>query len=268
MIDLGKKNLIGVQIDAVDYEAAVSRIIDAAKNGRRCTTTALAVHGVMTGALDSEHRHRLNQLDLVVPDGMPVRWGLNWLHGTKLPDRVYGPNLMLKVCAAAADQGVSIFLFGTDQETLDQLSAKLLEKFPKLKIAGVLPSKFRRLNAEEGEALAETIRKSGAEITFVGIGCPRQEVWAYEFGDKLQMPVFAVGAAFAFHAGTLAQAPSWMQNAGLEWAYRFMKEPKRLWRRYVYLNPAYLSMLALQFCKLKSFRVDATKPPSEPMIYG
>ncbi len=105
-------------------------------------------------------------------------------------------------------------------------------------------------------------------ITFVGIGCPRQEVWAYEYGDQLQMPILAVGAAFAFHAGALEQAPSWMQNRGLEWFYRLVKEPKRLWRRYLYLNPAYLSMVALQLVGLKKFAADKTKPPTDQMLYG
>lgn len=268
MIDLGKKNLIGVQIDAVDYEGAVARIMTAAHAKKRCTTTALAVHGVMTGALDACHRYRLNSLDLVVPDGMPVRWGLNLLHKSKLPDRVYGPNLMLKVCQAAAEQSVPIYLFGSDAATLELLSSNLLEKFPGLKIAGAQASQFRKLNEQESQEMLAKIRESGAGITFVGIGCPRQEVWAYEFGDQLQMPVLAVGAAFAFHAGTLSQAPAWVQNNGLEWLYRLTKEPKRLWRRYVYLNPAYLSMLALQMLGLKKYRLDSTVQPKEQMLYG
>ena len=268
MIDLGKRNLIGVRIDAIDYAGAVQRVMRAAEAGERCTATALAVHGVMTGALDPQHRYRLNHLDLVVPDGMPVRWGLNLLHRTALPDRVYGPNLMLRVCEAAAERGVPIYLFGCDEPTLQQLQDRLTQRFPKLRIAGSQPSKFRRLTPEEGDRLAAEIRGSGAGITFVGIGCPRQEVWAYEFGDRLQMPVLAVGAAFAFHAGTLPQAPRWMQNAGLEWLYRFCKEPRRLWRRYVYLNPAYVTLLALQLTGLRRPDSDRLTPPAEQMLYG
>jgi N-acetylglucosaminyldiphosphoundecaprenol N-acetyl-beta-D-mannosaminyltransferase len=268
MIDLGKHNLIGVQIDAVDYEGAVARIINAASDQRRCTTTALAVHGVMTGALDAQHRHRLNRLDLVVPDGMPVRWGLNLLHKTKLPDRVYGPNLMLKTCDAAAAKSIPIYLFGSDATTLAKLRDNLKAKYPNLIIAGAEPSQFRQLNKEESQQMIENIKASGAGITFVGIGCPRQEVWAYEFGDQLNMPVLAVGAAYSFHAGTLAQAPAWIQNNGLEWFYRFTKEPKRLWRRYVYLNPAYLTMLGLQLLGIKKFRLDSTIEPTDRMLYG
>ena len=268
MIDLGKKNLIGVQIDAVDYQGAVQRIMAAAGESRRCTATALAVHGVMTGALDAEHRHRLNQLDLVVPDGMPVRWGLNLLHRSSLPDRCYGPTLMLKVCEAAAEQNTPIYLFGTNDQTLKLLQENLLRKFPNLQIAGSEPSQFRRLSDIESQAMVERIRRSGAKILFVGIGCPRQEIWAYEFGDMLQMPIFAVGAAFDFHAGTLAQAPAWMQDYGLEWLFRLVNEPKRLWRRYLYLNPAYLTLLALQYFKLRRVPAEKTIAPTQRMLYG
>jgi exopolysaccharide biosynthesis WecB/TagA/CpsF family protein len=260
MIDHGKKNLLGIEIDAVDYEAATERFLTAASKSVRYNTTALAVHGVMTGVQDVVHRYRLNQFEMIVPDGMPVRWGLNLLYGTQLPDRVYGPNLMLKICEGAARRGLPIFLFGTDQKTLDLLQVRLKEKFPEILIAGAEPSKFRKLTDVESDDLARRIRESGAKLAFVGLGCPRQEVWAYEMGDRINMPVFAVGAAFPFHAGTLPQAPRWMQNGGLEWLYRLWSEPKRLWRRYVYLNPAYVFLLGLQCARLKSFHGEKDVP--------
>jgi len=268
MIDLGKKNLLGVHIDAVDYDAAVNRFIEAAKASERLTVTALAVHGVMTGALDEVHRHRLNSLDMVVPDGMPVRWAVNLLHGTGLPDRVYGPNLMLKVCEAAAAHSIPLYFFGTQRETLDKLIENLKAKFPNIAIAGSEPSQFRKLNDDEYEALSQRIKSSGAKITFVGLGCPRQEIWAYELGDELRMPVFAVGAAFPFHAGTLPQAPLWMQNYGLEWLFRFLSEPRRLWKRYAYLNPAYLILVSLQLLKLRTVDPSKTKAPTQEERFG
>jgi exopolysaccharide biosynthesis WecB/TagA/CpsF family protein len=268
MIDQGKKSILGVDIDALDYEAATERFLDAAARSVRYNTTALAVHGVMTGVLDREHRYRLNQFEMVVPDGMPVRWGLNWLHGTKLPDRVYGPTLMLKICRGAAARGLPIFLFGSDSKTLDLLQVRLKEAFPELQIAGAEPSRFRKLTDEESDDLAVRIRESGAKMTFVGLGCPRQEIWAYEMGERLGMPVFAVGAAFPFHAGTLSQAPDWMQNAGLEWLFRLLCEPKRLWRRYIYLNPAYVTLLILQRLRLKSFSSNDLPRPSTRENFG
>lgn len=268
MIDHGKKNIIGVNVTAIDYESAVAKITDAARNRRPFGVSALAVHGVMTGVMDNRHRHRLNALELIVPDGQPVRWALNMLHGCKLKDRVYGPNLMLETCRAAAQSGLSIFLFGGKQELLDTLESELLKKFPDLKIAGKLASKFRTVSLDEKQEIVNAINNSGASITMVGLGCPRQEVWAYEFKDEINMPVLAVGAAFNFHAGELAQAPPILQRWGFEWLYRLTREPKRLWRRYAYLNPYFVSLVVLQWIGVKRFDPSSTEVPTEDILYG
>lgn len=267
MIDEGKKNVIGVLIDAVDYEGALRRIITAGKERRSLTASALAVHGVMTGYLDETHRARLNCLDLVVPDGQPVRWALNLLHNTKLPDRVYGPNLMLKTCAAAEHEGLGIYLYGSTTSVLEQLTQALQRKFPNLRISGAEPSKFRHLTPPEKAEVVARIHDSGANITFVGLGCPRQEVWAYEYRDLLPMPVIAVGAAFDFHAGTTQQAPGWMQDRGLEWVFRLKTEPRRLWKRYLQLNPWYAGLVAAQLLKLRVFATTSYQPVSD-VSYG
>lgn len=268
MVSATKRNILGVGIDATDYVGAVERIITAAQHKTPLAVSALAVHGVMTGVLDRAHRHRLNQLDLVVPDGQPVRWALNLLHRAGLQDRVYGPNLMLKVCERAAAEGLPIYLYGSKAETLAQLQQNLCARFPQLIVAGTQPSRFRQLTAEEKLAVAAQIKASGAAITFVGLGCPRQEVFAYEFRDVLPMPLLAVGAAFDFHAGTQSQAPEFMQRNGLEWLYRFSHEPRRLWQRYVLLNPLYVTMLAMQALRLKQFNLGDTTPPSHELRFG
>lgn len=268
MIDRGRHSVLGVGIDAVDYEAAVSRIMLAARERRRCTTSALAVHGVMTGALDEEHRHRLNALDLVVPDGQPVRWALSWLHGASLPDRVYGPGLTLRVLEAAAREGLPVYFYGSTARTLELLLGRLRSIVPGLVIAGAEPSKFRRLSGAEVAETTERVRASGARVLFVGLGCPRQEVFAWENGDALAMPVLAVGAAFDFHAGTLKQAPRWLQDVGLEWAYRLCQEPRRLWRRYVLLNPHYLAYVALQYLGLRRFELSDGRAPKDLERFG
>jgi len=268
VIDRGRHNVLGIGIDAVDYPAAVDRIALAASASESCSVSALAVHGVMTGVLDSVHRYRLNQLDMIVPDGQPVRWALNWLHHCRLKERVYGPNLMLKVCERAAADGLPIFLFGGTQQMLDRLQSNLLELYPSLKIVGARASLFRQLNPEETAELVAEIRSSGAKITFAGIGCPRQEIWAYEFRDDLSMPILAVGAAFAFHAKMLSQAPEWMQRHGLEWLYRFTREPLRLWKRYVFLNPLYLLLLLMQKIRLKTFIDQDPSPPATQLRFG
>ncbi|MDE8347670.1 MAG: WecB/TagA/CpsF family glycosyltransferase [Acidocella sp.] len=251
MIDLGKRNVLGVMVDAVDYDAAVQRVMDAAESGRSFTVSALAVHGVMTGATDKEQQYRLNRFSMIVPDGQPVRWALNLLHRTKLANRVYGPELTLRVLKASADKGLPVFFYGSTPSILASLQSKLRVKFPDIQIAGSEPSKFRKLDEDERHSLADRIKASGAKVLFVGLGCPRQEVFAYEMSGLLSMPMLAVGAAFAFHAGELPQAPPELQKRGLEWLYRLAQEPKRLWKRYLLLNPYYLLLLAGQWIGLR-----------------
>lgn len=263
MIDRGKHNVVGVMVDAVDYEAAVERIIAAAKQNQRMSVSALAVHGVMTGVLGETHRYRLNHLDLALPDGQPVRWALNVLHHTGLTDRVYGPTLTLKLCARAAAESLPIYLYGSQPKVLSALVHNLCERFPGLQVAGSQASRFRPLTAEEKLEVAQTIANSGARLTLVGLGCPRQEVWVYEYYDILSMPLIAVGAAFGFHAGTIPQAPEFLQRLGLEWLFRLSREPGRLWSRYLLLNPYYSVLVFLQASGLRSFDSYASPPTSE-----
>lgn len=268
MIDKGKKNVLGILVNAVNYEAAVSKIIGAGRARQPMSVSALAVHGVMTGVLDSTHRYRLNHIDLVLPDGQPVRWALNLLYNTELPDRVCGPNAMLEICESAAEEGLSIYLYGSKPCVLEALSQNLCNRFPKLIIAGMQPSKFRQTTTEEKHRIAQEIRDSGAAITFVGLGCPRQEVWVYEYRDELSMPLIAVGAAYDFHSGNLAKSPDFLGKLGLEWLFRLVMEPGRLWQRYVLLNPLYIWLFLLQALKLKQFDPKDATPPIEEVLYG
>ncbi len=268
MIDLGKQNVLGIGVNAVDYETATERIIRAAVDKTTLAVSALAVHGVMTGAMDPVHKQRLNKLDLVVPDGQPVRWAMRWLHGVELPDRVYGPELTLRVCERAAAEGLSVYLYGSRLDVLDRLKENLQCQFPSLRVAGLQPSKFRQLTAVEQAEIAETIRKSGASIVLVGLGCPRQETWVYEYRELLAMPMLAVGAAFDFHAGMVSQAPPWLQKRGLEWLYRLMKEPGRLWKRYAVTNSLYILYVVLQFTRIRKTEIDDMSRPVPQMRFG
>jgi N-acetylglucosaminyldiphosphoundecaprenol N-acetyl-beta-D-mannosaminyltransferase len=180
MINEGRHSVLGVNVGAVDYDYTVQTVIAAAEQGRSYSVAALAVHGVMTGVLDSLQNRRLNGLDLIVPDGQPVRWALRLLHGIDLPDRVYGPDLTLKVLEAAAYRGLAVFFYGSTSETLDRLIENVRSRYPALLVAGTRASAFRRLTAEEKLQVAEEIRRSGAKLVFVGLGCPRQETWAFE----------------------------------------------------------------------------------------
>ncbi len=268
MLDLGKQNVLGIGISAVNYDAATDKIIRAATDNKPFAVSALAVHGVMTGALDPVHRHRLNKLDLVVPDGQPVRWAMKWLHKVELPDRVYGPELTLRVCARAAREGLSIYLYGSREEVLEKLKINLLRKFPALKIAGSQPSRFRQVTAQEQSSIVKTIKASGASIVLVGLGCPRQETWVFEYRELLSMPLLAVGAAFDFHAGIVPQAPAWIGRYGFEWLFRFAQEPRRLWKRYTVLNALYVFFVGLQLAKLRTLELDDTVSPTAQMRFG
>jgi N-acetylglucosaminyldiphosphoundecaprenol N-acetyl-beta-D-mannosaminyltransferase len=263
MIDAGKRNLLGVLVDVVDYEAAVSRVLAATRDRRPFALTALAVHGVMTGVSDTAHAARLNSFDLATPDGQPVRWALNLLHRAGLTDRVYGPTLTWRILDRCAADGLSVYLYGSTEATLERLAVALTEQLPALKIAGREPSKFRLATPGEPEEVAERIRGTGARLVLVGLGCPRQEQFAYAMRPLLDAPLLAVGAAFDYHAGTLRRSPPWMQRYGLEWLWRLALEPRRLWRRYVLLNPAYLARLAAQLMRL--WRPSPAAPAAEPL---
>lgn len=238
-IDRGTVDIVGVEVSVVDYDGAVTRIIEAARLRHPLRVSALAVHGVMTGVDDPEHLARLNSFDLITPDGQPVRWAMNWLHQAGLRERVYGPDLTLAVCRAATDAGLSVFFYGTTDDTLALLRQRMPSIVPGIRIAGTAPSTFGRSTPAQLDTIAAGIRASGASICFVGLGCPRQEVFVYENADRLSMPAIAVGAAFDFHSGLQREPPAWMQRAGLQWFHRLVRNPRRLWRRYVILNPRY-----------------------------
>ncbi|MEU6857778.1 WecB/TagA/CpsF family glycosyltransferase [Glycomyces sp. NPDC046736] len=257
-----KRSVLGTQVDATTYAAAVDEIAAAARDGRPMAVTALAVHGVIESHRQEWLRAELNDFDLVAPDGQPVRWALNLLHKAGLSDRVYGPLLTIKVLERMAAEGLPVYFYGSTAETLEALQKQLAEQIPELRIAGAEASQFRLSEDDDAHLIAERVKASGARVLFVGLGCPRQEQFVYQMRPHLDMPQLAVGAAFDYHAGNLRIPPPWMQRAGLEWLWRLGLEPKRLWRRYVLLNPLYVSLLAAQWLRL--WRPGPAKPGPEP----
>lgn len=245
-----KTNLLGLGISRTTYSQCADLILESARQGRSCTVAPTPVHGVICAYLDPQgHGRRLRQFTLVTPDGQPVRWALNLLRQpgeAQLTDRVYGPTLMLLLCQRAAAENLPIFLYGSTEPVLQDLQTNLKQRFPQLVIAGVISPPFQALTPEQDAAQVETMRQSGARLVFIGLGCPRQEAWAFEHRTQLDCPLVCVGAAFDFHAGHLRQAPVWMQRAGLEWGFRLWQEPRRLWQRYLLFNPLYLVLVALQ----------------------
>lgn len=192
----------------------------------------------------------LDGFDYLVPDSQWVRWSLDWLYGIKLPDRVYGPELMLKICALSEKKSYKIFLYGTTLKTLTFLKINLKKKFPKLKIVGLEPSKFRELTKNEWQKLIDRIIKSKADIIFIGLGSPLQEIFSYKLNNLLKKRkvfkiIIPVGAAFDFISGIKKQAPKWMGNWGLEWLFRLFRE-QRLIKRYLIDGPLFIFLVFFQ----------------------
>jgi exopolysaccharide biosynthesis WecB/TagA/CpsF family protein len=264
--DVPRFNVLGVGISAIDPGSAAAAVIAAARAGSPLAVSALAVHAVMEGRADESYRARLNALDVATPDGQPVRWAMNALYGAGLRERVYGPFLMRDVCAAAAREGIPVFLFGSTPETLARLSTNLAASHPGLRIAGTSPSRFRRATADEAREDAAQIAGSGARIVFCGLGCPRQEAWVHAMRPLVPLPLVGVGAAFALWAGERPMAPRWMQDNGLEWLYRLAQEPARLAYRYLVLGPGFVAAVVLQ--KLGRRPRAITPVPVEPDYWG
>jgi N-acetylglucosaminyldiphosphoundecaprenol N-acetyl-beta-D-mannosaminyltransferase len=252
--------IAGILVSSVTYESATRAVVAAASAGRSAVIAATSVHGLTLGVRDPAFGRQLNTFEMLTPDGQPVRWGLNLLHGLGLQRRVYGPQLMLDVCVAAARERLPIYLYGGRQETLERLVRRLPELAPGLEIAGYRSPPFRRLTTDEEADDVRNIVTSGARVLFVGLGCPRQERWAFAHRNQLPMPIVCVGAAFDFHAGTLRQAPPWMQARGLEWLFRLIVEPRRLWRRYAIIVPFYCFLLGREFARSRLRRLHSAPP--------
>ena len=238
-----KHDLFGVCVSATDYDEVVDKTIAAAKAGQSALIDFMPVHGLIPAVQDPAHLNRLNQFDIVAPDGQPVRWAMNYFYRASLRDRVYGPELTWRLCEAAAKNGVSIYLFGSTNQVLEKLQKRLMGAFPALKIAGAESPPFRPLTPQEDKAAVERINASGAGLLFLGTGSPRQEVFAFEHRASIRPVQLCVGAAFDFHAGTKKIAPSWMQRRGLEWLFRLTQEPRRLWKRYLVMNTTYVLLV-------------------------
>jgi N-acetylglucosaminyldiphosphoundecaprenol N-acetyl-beta-D-mannosaminyltransferase len=232
-------DVLGVGVSAIDLPMAVAEIgrwIEGHEQHYVCVT---GVHGVMESTRDSSLRRIHNDSGLTTPDGMPMVWAGRWA-GARWMRRVYGPDLMLAVCERAEAEGWSSFFYGGKQGIPEQLIDRLRSRFPRLIVAGSYSPPFRPLSAEEDQGVVALINDAKPDVVWVGLSTPKQERWMAEHVGRLTAPVLVgVGAAFDIHAGTLPQAPRWMQRNGLEWLYRLVREPRRLWRRYLSNNPRF-----------------------------
>jgi exopolysaccharide biosynthesis WecB/TagA/CpsF family protein len=238
-----KVDLFGVGVSVTDYDEAASTILQAAGQRTPGIVSCHAVHAIVTTSRDPSLRDQVNTFDMVTPDGQPVRWALNLLYGTRLAERIYGPELMLRLCRGAAEAGIPIYLYGGTPDVAERIQTNLLRLYPKLAIAGYEAPPFRPLSPEEDQAVVERMNRSGAGLVFIGLGCPKQDLFAYAHRESIRAVQVCVGAAFDFHAGVKKMAPGWMQRRGLEWLYRLSQEPGRLWQRYLVTNSLFLMSL-------------------------
>jgi len=239
----GKLDVLGVMVSHAGPDDVADCIMEWAAVRRPAIVDFMPVHGLIE-ARRPERIDAMNQFDIVACDGQPVRWAMNKLHHAGIAQRVYGPTCMATICERCAKEGVSIYLYGSSPEVIDVLCRELPARYEGLQIAGAESPPYRPLTQDEEAEMIERVNASGAGVMFLGIGCPKQEDFAFKHRDDIRAVQMCVGAAFDFHAGTLDMAPQWMQQRGLEWLYRLCKEPRRLWKRYVKTNSAFLFLLA------------------------
>jgi exopolysaccharide biosynthesis WecB/TagA/CpsF family protein len=249
-------HILGIRVDPVRYDSVVERITEASLERKSLSVAAFSVHSLMEGVLDRKHGVRLNALDINAPDGQPLRWALNCFYSTQLKERVYGPELMLRVCDSLNKHSIEdssiggVFLYGSTEKVLHALSQRLTIQYPYLRIAGAFAPRWNPFSESDYAEAIQRIKDSKAVVVFVGLGSPKQETWIHAMTQRLAMPLIAVGAAFDLHSGLKATAPTWMQRNGLEWLFRLFQEPKRLWKRYLLLNPLFIGLIVLQWMGL------------------
>jgi N-acetylglucosaminyldiphosphoundecaprenol N-acetyl-beta-D-mannosaminyltransferase len=248
--DPARRELLGIPIALTDYAGAIDVMEGMIAQRRRGYVCAVAVHALMAARHDLELREALLGSTLAVPDGRPLVWALGAL-GERLPDRVYGPELMSRHCSRSAERGHRLWLYGgSSPEALDTLIDALRKRHPAIEIAGGHSPPHRPLAPAEEEEIAARINADRPDVVWVGIGVPKQEKWMARMRPALEAPVLVgVGAAFDFLAGLKRQAPAWMQRHGLEWAFRLSQEPRRLLPRYLRYNPAFVAAFVRQYAR-------------------
>ena len=234
-----KFGVLNTKVDLTNYDHSTDVILNWACAGESRMIIAANVHTIMEAYDSTGFKEKVNNADLVAPDGMPLVWMMR-LKGMRDQQRVYGPALMLHVLEAATQDKVPVGFYGGAPKTLNLLIERLQARYKHLSVAYSFSPPFGTLSREEDTAIVDEINHSGARILFIGLGCPKQEIWMAEHRGLVNAVMLGVGAAFDFHAGVKPQAPAWLQKVGLEWIFRLLSEPRRLWKRYLYHNPRFI----------------------------
>ena len=242
--------ILGVKVNTTSYHQTVQSVIAWAEAAQSRYVCVANVHSIMTAYDDPAFRTVLNSADLVTPDGMPLVWSLR-IKGHKNQTRVYGPTLMEKLLRLASEKAIPIGFLGSTPQVIEKLQEKIRSKHPNVIISYAFSPPFRPFSNEENEKITQKISQTSTRILFVGLGCPKQELWMAANTGKINAVIIGVGAAFDFIAGEKEQAPPWMQNIGLEWLYRLLTEPKRLWRRYFSIVPRFIFLMSKDLIRSK-----------------
>jgi len=254
-------DVLGIRVSAINMKSGIDladRWIAEGHPGYVCVT---GVHGVMEAQKDADFFNILNHAAINTPDGMPMSW-VGHLQGHAEMDRVFGPDFMSELCALSVSRGYRHFLYGGQPGIAEQVKNVLETRYPGLQVVGTFTPPFRSLNAIEEEALLTQVRESKPHILWVGLSTPKQERFMAQYVDRLQVPLLAgVGAAFDYHTGRIRDCAPWIKRAGLQWLHRLVQDPKRLWRRYLSNNPAFVWNITLQMLKLRRYPRTSTVPP-------
>jgi N-acetylglucosaminyldiphosphoundecaprenol N-acetyl-beta-D-mannosaminyltransferase len=256
-------DVLGVRISAVDMDLSVDLAdgwIRAGKPGYVCVT---GVHGVMEAQRDPELLSTFNRAAISLPDGMPMTW-IGRLQGFERMDRVFGPDFMAVMCRLSVERGYRIFLYGGKPGVAELLSETLQRRFPGLQVVGTYTPPFRSLTEEEEAELIAQVAKAQPHILWVGVSTPKQERFMAHYAGRLQVPLLVgVGAAFDYHTGSLRDCSRWIKRAGLQWLHRLLQEPRRLWKRYLVNNPAFVWHITWQLLGFRKYPSHRDAPPRE-----
>lgn len=238
-------SVLGAYIHHISWEEALRKILLWGQNHESRYVCICNVHSVVTATRDADFNQVINHADMATPDGAPIAWVLRHA-GFKTQERINGPDLMWRYLKEAEQLGQHPYFYGSTDETLQKLIEMIKKEFPGLHIAGTLAPPFRLLTEEEDEAEVNKINQSGANVVFVGLGCPKQEKWMAAHCGRINAVMIGVGAAFDYHAGIIKRAPlSWQRN-GFEWLYRLLSEPRRLFKRYFITNTLFIIGMSKQ----------------------
>ena len=236
-------DILGVKVTITNLASACETISGWVHSRQKTYVCVAPVSTIVDCQRDMQYKEIVNNAGMTTPDGMPLVW-LGKIRGEKVIERTYGPDLMLRLCQVSQEKGYRHYFYGGSPETIQLLSRRLKDQFPKLNIVGSYSPPFRDIRGQESEDVLKHIDSTNPDILWVGLGSPKQDYWMHQHRSRLNVPVMiGIGAAFDFLAGTKRQAPAWMRRCGLEWFFRFLCEPRRLWRRYLIGNTQFIYLL-------------------------